>query len=202
VTLFSQGRFISDLTVKKGPEKWGARIFSAGKEIAKIEKKGQDFSLVRHADGQEWLLSNKVHGELRPFSFSVRKLTKGEHERDGRQERLSEEEVFVVRDQLFKHDGKFYMLANQPAGRHWSEHVQNPVRYISRIDDFPYSELAEVNYHDRDLRDKIKRLRGTPVGEASGLGIEEKGHKVHLDGELEGVGLFVAAISYLLYASA
>lgn len=163
---------------------------SAGTKIAEIKKEGADYKL-KHSDGREWILSNNVHGELRPFSFSVRK---GNLPSDG--------VVFVVRDQLFKHDGRFYMLANQPSGRHWSEHMQSPVRYIGRLDGFPYQDLEQVDYHDRDLRDKTKRLRGTPVGQVSGLGIEETGHQVHVDKELEGAGLFIAAISYLIYAAA
>jgi hypothetical protein len=114
------------------------------------------------------------------------------------------DEVFVVREQLFKHNGKFYMLASHPKDKHWNEHVHGAIRYISRLDDFNYddAQLSQVDYQHRDLRDKIKRLRGTAVGEASGLGIEEQGHRVRLDDELADVGLFIAAISYLMYASA
>ncbi|MEO9294322.1 MAG: hypothetical protein ABI347_01835 [Nitrososphaera sp.] len=183
-----------DFVIKKSG-KFDAEIFSEGSKVAEIKKKeendgegGPQQYLLAHSDGRKWLLSNSVHGEPRPFSFSVRKPDSGE--------------VFVVRDQLFKHNGRFYMMANHPSGRHWSDHVKSPVRYIGRLDGFPYPELEQVDYHDRDLRDKIKRLRGTPVGQASGLGIEEKGHRVHVDSELEDAGLFIAAISYLIYASA
>jgi hypothetical protein len=69
------------------------------------------------------------------------------------------------------------------------------------LDGFPYSELSEVDHQDYTLRDKIKKFRGKPVGVASGLGIDPSGHRVKLDRELEDVGLFIAAISYLLYAS-
>jgi hypothetical protein len=62
-----------------------------------------------------------------------------------------------------------------------------------------FSQIEHAHY---TLRDKIKRFRGKSVGEASGLGIEEYGHRIRLDSELEEVGLFIAAISYLLYASA
>ena len=61
--------------------------------------------------------------------------------------------------------------------------------------------MSEVDYHHYTLQDKIKRFRGKSVGEASGLGIEERGHRVRLDSELEEIGLFIAVISYLLYAS-
>ena len=66
---------------------------------------------------------------------------------------------------------------------------------------FLTQRLSEVDYHHYTLRDKIKRFRGKAVREASGLGIEERDHRVRLDSELEDVGLFIASISYLLYAS-
>ena len=106
-----------------------------------------------------------------------------------------------MRDQLFEHDGKFYMIANHPEDKVWSEYVNSPVRYIGRLNNFPYSKLSEVDHQHYTLRDKIKRLRGTPVGEASGLGTENRGHRVKLNSELDEIGLFIAAISYLLYAS-
>lgn len=93
------------------------------------------------------------------------------------------------------------MLANHPEDKTWNDYVNSSVKYIGRLDGFPYSELSEVDHQDYTLRDKIKRFRGKPVGETSGLGIEPSGHRVKLDKELEDVGLFIAAISYLLYAS-
>lgn len=192
----------SEFIVRKGPKQWQAKIFSGGEEIAEIDK-GEDlgFRLVSHKDGIEWLLTNRVHGERRPFSFSVRKARKKSHGIDDGDNYLGNE-IFVIRDQLFKHNGKFYMLANHPEDKSWNEYVNNSVKYIGRLDDFPYSELSEVDHKHYTLRDKIKRFRGKPVGEASGLGMEESGHRVKLDSELEDVGLFIAAISYLLYASA
>lgn len=193
-------RVALDFVVKKGPKQGEARIFSGGKEIAEIRQEGQSSTLIDKEGGLEWRLGNKVHGEYLPFSYSVRKSER--NSADMHDEGSTGDEVFVVRDQLFKHNGSFYMLANHPEGKHWDEHVHGSVRYISRLDGFPYSELSKVDYQHRDLRDKIKRLRGTAVGEASGLGIEERGHRVRVDSELDGVGLFVAAISYLIYASA
>ena len=194
-------RLVSDFIVKRDPNKRDAKVFSQGKEIAEIIKEGQDFRLVSYREGHEWQLTNKVHGERRPFSFTVCKSKEDRNDKRTDKER-SGDELFVVRDQLFEHNGNYYMLANHPEGKHWHEHVHSAVRYISRLADFPYHELSEVDYDHQDFRDKIKRFRGTPVGEASGLAIEDKGHRVHLDAELEGVGLFIAAISYLMYASA
>lgn len=194
-------RFVSDFIVKRDPNKSDARVFLLGKEIAEIIKEGRDFKLVRREDGLEWQLTNKVDGKRRPFSFSVHESKEARNGKS-RGKEWSGDELFVVRDQLFKHNGNFYMLANHPEGKHWDEHVHSAVRYISRLADFPYLELSEIDYDHQTFRDKIKRFRGTPVGEASGLAIEEKGHRVSLDAELDGVGLFIAAISYLMYASA
>jgi hypothetical protein len=192
----------TEFVVRKGPKQWEAKIFSGEDEIAEIKKgEGLGFRLVRHKDGMEWLLTNKVHGEYRPFSLSVRKSRKKTQGPHSNHNDLGEE-VFVIRDQLFKHNGKFYMLANHPEDKSWNEYVNNSVKYIGRLDDFPYSELSDVDHQDYTLRDKIKKFRGKPVGEASGLGMDLNGHRVKLENELEDVGLFIAAISYILYASA
>ena len=184
----------SEFVIRKGPKQWEAKIFSDKVEIAEIKKgEGLTFRLTDHRDENEWILTNMVHGERRPFSFSV-------HNNDRKYNTLSEP-IFVMRDQLFEHDGKFYMRANHPEGKFWNEYVNSSVRYIGRLNNFPYSKLSEVDHQHYTLRDKIKRLRGTPVGEASGLGTENRGHRVKLDSELDDIGLFIAAISYLLYAS-
>jgi hypothetical protein len=191
----------SEFVIKKGPKQWEAKIFSGGREIAEIKKgEGLSFELVRTNDKMEWVLSNLVHGEHRPFSFSVRKASKKITYPNTDRNGLGDE-IFVIRDHLFKHNDKFYMLASHPEDKSWNEYVNSSIKYICRLDDFPYSELSQVDFHHYTLRDKIKRLRGKAVGEASGLGIEERGHHVKLDSELEDVGLFIAAISYLLYAS-
>jgi hypothetical protein len=58
------------------------------------------------------------------------------------------------------------------------------------------------NKHHQSLRHKLKRFRGVPVGEASGLGAAPEGHKVKVNDELDDIGLFIAATSYLMFASA
>jgi hypothetical protein len=104
--------------------------------------------------------------------------------------------VLTIREHLFKHREKFYMLTNHPEGKHWNEYLSGP-RHISRLDNFPYTELAELDHH---IRHRLRRFRGIPVGEASGFGID--GHHVRVDKELEDIGLLIAASSYLLYATA
>jgi hypothetical protein len=188
----------SKFNIKKGRTPWEARVFSEdGEEVAEI-KKGEEleFRLLSKKGNQEWVLTNKIDGEHRRFSFSVREAEKQEGQKDA---------LLTVRDNIFKHNGKFYMLANHPEGKSWHNYVNSPVRYISRLDNFPYSDVSEMDenkHHRQDLRQKLKRFRGVPVGEASGLGATPEGHYVKVNDELDDIGLFLAATSYLMYASA
>jgi len=88
------------------------------------------------------------------------------------------------------------MLTNHSEGRHWNNYISGP-RYISRLDNFLYSDLREL---DHNLKHRLRRFRGIPVGEASGLGTQS--HHVKLGKELEDIGLFIAASSYLIYSTA
>ncbi|MGC1929312.1 MAG: hypothetical protein WA667_10090 [Candidatus Nitrosopolaris sp.] len=173
--------------VIKGAKPWESKIFSDDEEIAEIKKgDGASFKLISK-DGRQWTITNRVHGEIRPFSLTVLQ--------DQNVDKEANKEVFTVREHLFKYRDKFYMLTNHPEGRPWHEYLSGP-RYISRLDNFPYSDLAEVDHH---IRHRLKRFRGVQVGEASGLGIY--GHRVKLDKELEDIGLLIAACSYLLYST-
>lgn len=191
----------SEFIVKKAPTLLGAKIFSEdGKEIAEIEKGREEQQLEyrllsKRGDNHEWVLTNKIDGEHKPFSFSVMEAEKQKGQTDT---------ILIVRDNIFKFNGKFYMLANHPEGKSWHNHVNSSVRYISRLDNFPYSDVSEMdaNKHHQNLRQKLKRFRGVPVGESSGLGATPEGHHVKLNDELDNIGLFLAAISYLIYASA
>jgi hypothetical protein len=191
----------SKFTIKKGPTQWEAKVFSEdGKEqVAEIRKgEGPEFRMQNKKDKREWVLSNRIDGEHRRFSFSVKEAKK---EKEGGQEEGAA--LLVIRDGIFKHNGKFYMLANNPEGRSWKDYVDNPIRYISRLDGFPHLDESEMdkNKHDQHLRQKIKRFRGVPVGEASGLGATPEGHNVKVNDELDDIGLFIAATSYLIYAT-
>jgi hypothetical protein len=191
----------SEFVIRKKRNESEAIIFLGKEVIAKIKKdEGFTFKLVSFRDKQEWVLSNIVDGQRRPFSYAVRKTIESNTTREINKPQASEE-VFIVREQLFRHKGKFYMLASHPEGKSWKDYIHSSTRYVSRLDNFPYSNLADVDHGHYTLRHKIKRLRGTSVGEAKGLGQEEQGHRVRLDKELEDIGLFIAAISYLLYAS-
>ena len=186
----------SEYVIKKRPRESRARIFENDNEIAVIEKNdGSSFKLTRHIDKMDWILSNVVDGERRPFSYAVQEINfdKSNKANVGRV-------VLVVRAQLFEHKGKIYMLANHPEGEPWKNYVNSKTRYISRLDNFPYRNLSEIDHDQYKFRHKIKRFRGTPVGQATGLA-QEGGHRVSLVDELSDVGLFIAVVSYLLYAS-
>jgi hypothetical protein len=173
--------------VIKGSKPWEAKIFLHGEQIAEI-KKGENltFKLIS-TNGHEWTLTNKVHGEFRPFSISIIDQSK---------ESKNAGKVLTVREHLFKQKGQFYMLTNHPEGRHWNDYLSGP-RYICRLENFPYSDLTELDNH---IRHRLRRFRGVPVGEASGLGVHS--HYVKVDKELEDIGLFIAASSYLIYSTA
>jgi hypothetical protein len=177
-----------------GPRPWEAKIFldhEHGEQIAEI-KKGEDqksFKLIRKNDGYEWTLTKNVHGEFRPFSISV--LSQNDDNDND-----TNKEVLTIREHLFKYRGKFYMLTNHPEGKHWNEYLSG-IRHISRLDNFPYSDLKEIDHH---VKHELLRFRGVSVGEVSGLGIQ--GHHVKLGNELEDIGLLIAASSYLIYSTA
>ena len=203
----------SEFTIKRGPTQWDARIFSEnGEEVAEIIKgEGFDFKLISQKDNREWVLTNKIDAQHRRFSFSVREAQKKEKEevnagepRGKDKEEGERNPLLIIHDNIFVHNGKFYMLANHPEGKPWRDYVDSPVRYISRLDNFPYSSVSEMdeNKHHQSLRYKLKRFRGVSVGEASGLGATPEGHYVKVNDELDDIGLFLAAASYLMYASA
>ena len=200
----------SEFTVRRGPTHWDARIFSEnGEEIAQILK-GEDleFKLISQKDDREWLLTNKIDGQHRRFSFSVREAERKEPkapEQSGKEGGGGKggDALLIIHDNIFMHKDKFYMLANHPEGISWHNYVDSPIRYISRLDNFPYSNISEMNENKnhQNLRQKLKRFRGVPVGKASGLGATPEGHHVKVNDELDDIGLFLAATSYLMYAS-
>jgi hypothetical protein len=168
----------------KGEKPWEAKIFLNNELIAEIKKgKDLDFKLISK-DGGQWIMTNKVHGEIRPFSMAV-VLEKTEGKEGPK------EEVLTIREHLFKHKGKFYMFTNHPEGKPWHEYLSGP-RYISRLDNFPYRNLADI---DHNIRHRLRRFRGVQVGEASGLGM----HRIKVQKELDDIALLIAACSYLIY---
>jgi hypothetical protein len=183
-------RGLADYTVKAADRKRGATIYINRKAIAEMRTR-KDFSHVLTAkDGSEWALTARVNGEVRPFSMTVNRLKAHDaHTASG-------EAVLTVRYHVFLHNGKFYMFGAAPEGRPLREFLVGK-KYICRLDNFPFSSLNEI---DLETMEKLKRFRGTPVGEYEGLGKE--GYHVRISDELEDVGIPVVASCYLLYSTA
>lgn len=94
----------------EGAKPWEAKIYSDDEEIAEIKKgDGATFKLISN-DGREWTLSNQVHGEMRPFSITVR-----QNQNKGKTD--STKDVLTIREHLFKYKDKVYMFTNHPEGR-------------------------------------------------------------------------------------
>lgn len=177
-----QGGYSDEYLVKKDGDAGSVQLVRNGTRVARLAPDGgYDFKLV--ADSQEWILTNRVHGEYRPFSLSILR---------------SGNEVLTIRDHLFKYRDRFYMMTNHPQGQHWSDYVNSGTRYICRMDNLPLSDLASIKPH---IKHEMKKFRGKPVAEISGLTADD-GHLVKVGGELKEIGLLVAAASHLLYSQA
>ena len=148
-------------------------------------ERGETYALAA-SDGVEWTLSSRVDGEVRPFSMTVTGT-------DGSGAGVA---VLTIRDHLFIHGSKFYMVGGIPRERHAGEFLRG-TRFICRLDNFPFLSLAEV---DHETKSRLRRYRGEAVGEFGGLG--RNGHRVEVADELEKIGMPLAAACYLLYSSA
>jgi hypothetical protein len=169
----------------------GATIYVEGKEVAEIRTR-HDFGHVLTAkDGSEWVLTASANGEVRPFSMAVKQL-----KARATQDATPGAAVLTVRYHVFMHDDRFYMFGAAPEGRPSREFVVGK-KYICRLDNFPFSALTEI---DLETMHKLRKFRGSPVGEYEGLGKE--GHRVRISDELEGISLSLAASCYLLYSTA
>ncbi len=176
-----------DYSVRRTGKPWDAKIFLNGKEDGELRKeKGVEFRLRRN-DGTEWVLSPKVGGEVRPFSMVVREAP-----------RTGEEgpEVLTIRDHLFKHGEKFYLVGGTPEGTPLREMLSGS-KYICRLDSLPFRTMEEMDPHTLS---RLRKTRGIPVGELSGIGL--RGHHVKIGEELDDVGLQLAASCYLIYSTA
>lgn len=175
----------TDYLVKRTGSPSEARIFASGEAAGELREVDGQSCVLMSGGKERWKLSRRVHGEVRPFSLEVTEL-------GGRRGRV----VLTVRNHLFVHHARIYMLTNSPAGRPLREYLLGK-RYICRLDGFPTSRLAEV---DHESWSRLRTFRGAPVGEMDGLGTV--GHHVRLTEELEDIGLPLAAACYLLYSTA
>lgn len=182
---------VVDYVVKKTSSPWRTGIYIDTEEVADIRTREDLTYLLTAKDGNEWIMTARVHGEIMPFSMTVNQSKA--HDTSGSTPGTT---VLTIRDHLFLHKGRFYMLASTPEGRPLKEFLLGK-RYICRLDNFPFSDLTEI---DHETRSRLRRFRGTPVGELAGLGKE--GHRVHLSDELEDISLPLAASCYLLFSTA
>jgi len=138
------------------------------------------------------IFSRKVDGEVRPFSIIARKEI---------EDTLSErgDPLLKIRDRLFLHNGRIYMMSNVPEGKPIGHFSQGP-KFISRLDNFPAVDPALL---DRAVMNRSeRRLRGTHVGEIYGTGMD-KGHKIKIeDPNLEVISLPLAVASFLINTTA
>lgn len=105
------------------------------------------------------------------------------------------EEVLKINDHIFLGDGNFYMLGGIPEGGNPKHHLVGS-KYICRLTNFPFSHPDQV---DAETKNRLKKHRGIPVGEFSGLGAN--GFHITLENELGKIGLPLAASTYLIYSS-
>ncbi len=167
-----------------------AKVFRDRVVVATIQRELTGDTLLFSSGGDSWRLSQRVDGEYRPFSIIVKTTSP-------RSNSMSvAREILKIRDHLFFHNRKMYMLSNVPEGR-MQHHIHKGPKYICRLDNFPFEDPSEV---DSETRSRLRRFRGVPVGEISGIGHD--GHRVWLENELLDIGLPLSASAFLLYTTA
>lgn len=173
-----------EYTIKRAGKPSDAVISSGGTKVANLRGEGNLLFRLEAAGEGDWKLDPRVHGEIRPFSMNV---TAGAG---------SEEPVLTIKNHVFRHDRKMYMLSGIPEDVHPAEHVLGG-RHITRLDQFEFSRLEDI---DMETWGRLRRHRGVSVGTIEGFGLEE--YKVKLSKELQDIGLPLSAASYILYATA
>ena len=163
-----------------------ARITLQGKEIDELSIVGEGLFRLNEPS-QSWLLSRRVDGEVLPFSMAVYKWLKDEPS--------GSKEVLKIKDHIFIHNGRFYVIGGRPEGSFPKNHMTGS-KYICKMQNFPFAHPDQV---DAETKHRLKRHRGVPVGEFSGLG--SAGFHIRLADELKAIQLPLAASVYLMYSS-
>ncbi len=179
-------------------------IRSTGKKspLAEVKESGEkrEGEIFREPDGSFSLITNepkprklsfshRVDGEIRPFSMIVTE-TSYEEEEEKSGKKVAEPEahlrvILKIRDRMFFHNGKMYIISNVPEGKPTQHFLSGP-KFISRLNGFPYSDLSMIDAITRSRAER--RLRGTHVGEISGIGHIGEGYRITID-EVEDEGL-------------
>jgi hypothetical protein len=200
-----------DYLIERSLNPRGTRISANGVPAAELRGPGDAkvdvFTVTARGEdagrpGDRWTLSPRIHGVVKPFSMTVKKIdyTTGDSSDDHADGAEKEDEgspLFTIEHGLFFYTGRFYIFNGRPEGRPLRELLLGGKKYICRLDHFSFASIAEVN---REAWSNLGRLRGVPVGELEGIGA--LGHHVRLLPELQPIGLPLAAASFLLYSTA
>ena len=170
-------------SVRRAGRPSDAVIWREGEKVATLHGEGNLQVRLESTAKESWVLDPRVHGEVRPFSMNV--TTSGP---DG-------EAVLTIRNHVFFHNSKAFMLTSIPEDVHPGEHFFGK-RHINRLERFPFSRLEDI---DLQTWGRLRRQRGVSVGTFDGLGVDE--FRVSLSRDLEDIGLPLSAASYLLYSA-
>lgn len=162
-------------------------IFRDDEEIGEIIQNINLTHTLTSKNGESWILSPKVHGEIRPFSMSVKKIMIENNKTDFL-------DVLIIHSYLFKHKNNFYMFNIVPEGIPLRETLQGP-KYICRLKKSPVSDIEKM---DHRIKSRLRWLRGVPVAEINGPGPDS--HKIEISNELEDIVLPLVASTHLMFA--
>ncbi|MDG7007714.1 MAG: hypothetical protein JRN06_05680 [Nitrososphaerota archaeon] len=170
-------------TVRRSGRPADAVIRRGGEEVATLRGEGNLLFRLESKANESWVLDPRVHGEVRPFSMNVTAPgSKGEA-------------ILTIRNHVFFHGAKAFMLTSIPEDVHPADHVFGK-RHVNRLENFPFSRLEDI---DLQTWGRLRMQRGISVGTFDGLGTDE--FRVTISQELEDIGLQLAAASYLLYST-
>jgi hypothetical protein len=158
--------------------------------LRKMETQGV-FELESKEPSQNWILTHKVDGEVRPFSIACY------FAKSNRIDNTEQQLCLKIKDHIFFHKNNSYSIgAAIPIGGHPGDFLTG-VKYICRLVNFPFSGVDHI---DSETKHRMKRYRGIAVGEFYGLGADGYHVKIHSD-ELTDIGLPLTASTYLLYTT-
>ena len=172
-----------EYSVKRSGKASDAVISRGGQRVATLRGEGGLLVRLESTAKENWTLDPRVHGEVRPFSMNVTASA------------APGKAVLTIRNHVFFHNSKAYILTAVPEDVHPADHVLGK-RHVSRLDKFPFSRLEDV---DLQTWGRLRSHRGVSVGTMDGLGLEE--FHVSLSQELQDIGLQLSAASYLLYSA-
>ncbi len=174
---------MKQFAVRRSGKPSDAIIWEAGEKVATLRRERDLLFRLESAAKESWVLDPRVHGEVRPFSMNVTATGP------------DNEAILTIRNHVFFHNSKAFMLTSIPEDVHPVNHVFGK-RHINRLENFPFSSLEDV---DLQTWGRLRRQRGTSVGTIDGLGVDE--FRVSLSQELDDIGLQLSAASYLLYST-